>query len=877
MKQFFTYLLGILAISLLSLDAVADNFEYYLVVGSKEYSMGTNNNQTDTKYGKKELTGTELAASGSTGQVGVYVRVKYNPENSNYYLRPSATTTYSNYGTTVNLSNNYSNSNNVVMVDFSAHQTGDDYYTFEMQASSSSAGTIKVTYENRKVSDYYLVSPELTNNQKLESFRLAPSRVREGGPLSYNLYTLNLKDERVAALLAEYNKTHGATTDIHYYIVKGDDGTQFRPNTADYKLGASGSLSTTNNNVRTEYYAATNVVASGSNMFALTPGSGVSYTWMFDASGDNCLTQATNLKGLVENAQKKYYAVGNYSDASAAVNLQPGSSEGRRLMTRLVYTNGTGVGVPSNDTPANLDSVVYRVAIPRPAKGWGELYMVMADADVIDGFNGGSDWDYMIRPQVQNYGSAGSKGMDGTALEGGVFWGNNAATNKSQALNPQLTSVYANATSYTFSVNITTSTYRISFNDETMWLTGPGVKGSDKNATAQRKTVHVNTGTVDAPATEDQQWNAIPLTWNDEEQCFQNIVSEQEAAVHFETGGRFRFVYGMDFSNTWFGENGNAEAGNSADNPNVPASLVNGTMPYTAYGEGYDTEYVNYLNAYQSATNVASDKSKSLFFNLPQKSDGTGYVIRLYLRTIGDRVRYFYTINRKISFHDAKAGVTALNGDRYFRSFSEWHACKIPDGVDHVYIVTERPAHHAKVDIQEGVTMTDISSLGYIPARTGVILGARTMDTSRKLVFETYAANPEAELPATYTNYLKPAIYDQPIYVEKDDVTYNNFVFDFEGDDGTKVGFYYPLVDLKSGRNNCFLQLDRPTAANPAKAMAGRMAFYIGEAVTNGIERTETETVDTDGAPYYTLQGVRVDRPASRGIYIHNGRKVIIK
>ena len=40
------------------------------------------------------------------------------------------------------------------------------------------------------------------------------------------------------------------------------------------------------------------------------------------------------------------------------------------------------------------------------------------------------------------------------------------------------------------------------------------------------------------------------------------------------------------------------------------------------------------------------------------------------------------------------------------------------------------------------------------------------------------------------------------------------------------------------------------------------------------IEAVETEKAE-DGA-WYTIQGVRVDKPA-KGLYIHNGRKVVVK
>ena len=52
--------------------------------------------------------------------------------------------------------------------------------------------------------------------------------------------------------------------------------------------------------------------------------------------------------------------------------------------------------------------------------------------------------------------------------------------------------------------------------------------------------------------------------------------------------------------------------------------------------------------------------------------------------------------------------------------------------------------------------------------------------------------------------------------------------------------------------------------------------FFEGsedEAIT-GIHAINNQIVDKEG--YYTLQGIRLDKPTGAGIYIHNGKKVIV-
>ena len=44
--------------------------------------------------------------------------------------------------------------------------------------------------------------------------------------------------------------------------------------------------------------------------------------------------------------------------------------------------------------------------------------------------------------------------------------------------------------------------------------------------------------------------------------------------------------------------------------------------------------------------------------------------------------------------------------------------------------------------------------------------------------------------------------------------------------------------------------------------------------MTDGIQTISTQSYDKDA--WYTLQGVRVDKP-TKGVYIHNNKKVVIK
>lgn len=672
--------------------------------------------------------------------------------------------------------------------------------------------------------------------------------------------------------------------------MKADGSESYRPHHGgnnNYKLSiAAFTTGTHNGNVQWGNYNDTrtqNTDPYKDHQFALTVGTGVSYTWMFNTANTAPLTLAINKKGLVEDATKSYYLIGNFQDASATVDIKPYEDSGRSKMVRLIYRKALhGVGIPSTADfdPMTMDSVVYRTTIPRPAAGWGELYLAVAAASKVEGSTAANwtgdpvnNWHDVIRPQVQTLGTGGpaGTGMDGTALTGGVFWCDRA-TNYSQALNPLLSGDLEDAESYTFSMNLTTSTYRITFNTDVFYLTGTGVKDKAAgNTTVEQREVKVNRDGTEVTET----WNAIPLTWVDEEQCYKNIVEGNEAPVYLEEDAHVRFVYGMKWTNSWFGENGNSLNGHSEANPNVPADLIHGTKAYTAFGPGYDTQYVNYIQTYQSKTNVAQDPTKSFFFELPATK---GYIIRMYMKKIGGEVKYFYTVNRKISFSAADGladGEKLENkaGEKlsYYRSFSEWHACKIPAGVS-VFTVTAKDAS------ARTATVTDITDLGYIPARTGVILAKKDAGS---VEFETYVDNPEQELPTDYTNLLVPCVADATIdnnTVVGGTTKYNYVFYALPQISSGKVelGFYHPAAGFKSGRNFSYLQIDENVLPGSGTAPAKAFRLLLNNTVTGIKELGTAEKATTDNA-YYTLQGVRVASPTRGGIYIHNGKKIIIK
>ena len=90
--------------------------------------------------------------------------------------------------------------------------------------------------------------------------------------------------------------------------------------------------------------------------------------------------------------------------------------------------------------------------------------------------------------------------------------------------------------------------------------------------------------------------------------------------------------------------------------------------------------------------------------------------------------------------------------------------------------------------------------------------------------------------------------------------------------DGNRQCFYkWVKGDTKS--NFAYLQLKNPSNANAAKTVI--YLDWFGD--TTGIHGITAPSQVTSGKTYYTLDGRKVTSPTQKGIYIINGKKIIIK
>lgn len=169
---------------------------------------------------------------------------------------------------------------------------------------------------------------------------------------------------------------------------------------------------------------------------------------------------------------------------------------------------------------------------------------------------------------------------------------------------------------------------------------------------------------------------------------------------------------------------------------------------------------------------------------------------------------------------------------------------------------------------------------------TGVImqLAGSTADVTDVPLFSAsyYTQNESGQLADVTDNKLVGVSEnDAPIGSTDTDGNYifTNVLYKLKGDGSVDMGVKYPMlmgfyntVSGTIGKNKAYLHLDTASSAKSFNII------LLGDtAVTNGLSHA-TVMPETQNGAYYTLQGVRLQGvPQSKGIYIHNGKKTIIR
>lgn len=417
---------------------------------------------------------------------------------------------------------------------------------------------------------------------------------------------------------------------------------------------------------------------------------------------------------------------------------------------------------------------------------------------------------------------------------------------------------------------------------------------------------------------EDGTWNykskIADMTYDETEQCYKATVV---TTVADDGQSKFRFVGNRDPKITWYE--------NTKDDVKEMAKHPHDSHDSNVFGHTADANDPNEVNYTQDGVNP--EKDWNIIWNRPAGR----WTVRLYFYTYSDgndpKTRYFYTIteSRDMELHDVvdvvygssdnKQIITNLDGYKFMRTWSAKKAWKISDKVD-IFVVS------GFTDVESGVKMilTKINgdktgAENVIPAETGVILATKydasdipgaqfksrqdfTSYNNLVIPMEEYGTDVKYE----GTNFLHTILVS--CVISSSDADNYNYLFGYyntriaTGDESCDkhnylLGFWISKGSKPYSSNSSYLQIDKENAAKmkylgtsykdyvtgggSAKKIPAFLFDFANVGGTTGINEVVNQSTKLNDGKYYTLSGQQVEKPTAGGIYIHNGRKFVVK
>ena len=402
------------------------------------------------------------------------------------------------------------------------------------------------------------------------------------------------------------------------------------------------------------------------------------------------------------------------------------------------------------------------------------------------------------------------------------------------------------------------------------------------------------------------------MTYDETEQCY---VATVTTTVADDGKSKFRFVANHTASSNWYED--------TTTDPEKKARV-----DYSKPGLGH-TAAANDPNKVSYTKEGKNDPVNDIIWNRPE---GT-WVVRLFFYTysvdgVNPKTDYYYTISESKELElrdfenvvykslDNKRNILLRGYYKFFRTWSSPKAWKISKDVD-IFVVDGMNTNEA--DGTVSFTLKKISADAndnVIPSNTGVILatkktakdiegGAVLRERASLTTYNTLVIPMEEYGSTTATtdyavdNKLKPLLEAQVVPTKKDN-KYNYLFGFYRANKVSKknynandflLGFWISNGTGAFYSNSAYLPIDEATAAkmklgvsyNDFDPTTGVMKVpallcdFANVGGTTGINEVVNQNSKLNDGKYYTLSGQQVEKPTAGGIYIHNGRKFVVK
>ena len=604
-------------------------------------------------------------------------------------------------------------------------------------------------------------------------------------------------------------------------------------------------------------------------------------------------------------AYEKFYAYGFWGEGDKSF----------KEMSPVVYYNAKDKNV--------VDSVVYYVNMSKVHASFDNFFFMFCSQHYMNSWdkwttNGNPGaWDFVWRPEIFDNrdcntlsGALYQPGNDLSNVSGSNGSGasyftdknnnpkkfktsdDNKGKNQMQSINPLLTDEQKKTyDSYTLSLNVTTGTYNVEFH-KAIQIVGPAVvSGTSWTVDASRK----YTG-KDATCGTWDKMKAITLKPSDDGTYYYTTVK-------LKKGENFRFIENNKYL-TNFGED----------------NVIPSATDFAPEKENGDVCYYNHIsrNTLTEDVNPTEPSGASgladndITFTMPGLKEGEIYETEIRVsagnpfdQQMTGKAAPFYTITRPVKlFNYGSDGTTG------YTSFACNYPLEIVSGTDvKVYDIISYDMDKNKVTLRDKSSDYKVDTKQYIPAKSGVILSATASDKVSTITVRPMIEK-LGETVDNGSNLLKPVyLPGQTINMTLptdakntgDHVDSRQYLFSWvkQSDESYKLGFLRSKTG-KSVSERAYLSLTGEavgaTTLNPSdqaayervegistddSSLAGAKEYQVGlffegsEDDTTGIHTLNHQIADKEG--YYTLQGIRVNKPTTAGIYIHNGKKIVVK
>lgn len=430
-------------------------------------------------------------------------------------------------------------------------------------------------------------------------------------------------------------------------------------------------------------------------------------------------------------------------------------------------------------------------------------------------------------------------------------------------------------------------------------------------------------GTFNEEGSWDFTSQAANMTYDDVEQCYTTtiVTTAGNGEKHF------RFVGNHDPKINWYED--------TKDDAKKKAKT-----PLTTEGHTADANDPNKVNYTQGNENPEEDWNiiwnrpagrwtVRLYF-YTRNVDGEPVTDYYYTISPCKDLELRDCVNIVYKNEDNKRVIQNVGDYKFLRTWSDEKAWKVSTDID-IYVVDaltpDKDKNAVTIHLKQLDSKDKSGKYNVIPANTGVILGTtkeakdieggavfheRTSLTSLNTIVVpmlAYNASEDETAEPKVTSLLEKLIQAQVVPTFKTDETTGKVTYSYlfgaakgksvgiecENDNDFFMGFWISNGKGNFYSNSCYLPIDKETAdilkvgtqnnqfytdpvtGNAAKMVPGVIFDFANVGGTTGINEVVNQSTKLNDGKYYTLSGQQVEKPTAGGIYIHNGRKFVVK